>query len=195
VFPDLNLATSDIEMHYAGVRPLPFSDASTPGAVSRRHWLEPNPNCEVPFFSIIGGKLTTCRSLAEESAGAILERLGLPRTASSRERPIPDSTFSTLAPHGGENRPASSAESVLAGTEISVSAVRRIIREQWVTKLGDLVERRLMLLYHPQLQREALHQLAELLVEADLLNAAEKTAAVDAVVDRLTTHFGKRVMP
>ncbi len=69
VFPDLALTTADIDLHYAGVRPLPYSDASTPGAVSRRHWMEPNPNCEVPLYSIIGGKLTTCRSLAEEAAG------------------------------------------------------------------------------------------------------------------------------
>ena len=32
----------------------------------------------VPMYSIIGGKLTTCRSLAEESAATILQRLGRP---------------------------------------------------------------------------------------------------------------------
>jgi hypothetical protein len=51
-----------------------------------------------------------------------------------------------------------------------------------------------MLLYHPQLQREALNQLAELLVEAGLLEASQKSAAVDGVVDRLATHFGKKVV-
>jgi hypothetical protein len=33
-----------------------------------------------------------------------------------------------------------------------------------------------------------------LLIEAELLSAAEKTAAVNAVVERLATHFGKRVL-
>ena len=87
VFPDLRLTTGDIDMHYAGVRPLPYSDATTPAAISRRHWMEPNPTSDVPLFSIIGGKLTTCRSLAEEAAGTILTRLGLePRANSERAR-------------------------------------------------------------------------------------------------------------
>ena len=88
VFPDLRLSTDDIEMHYAGVRPLPFSDATTPGAISRRHWLEPHPHSAVPMFSIIGGKLTTCRSLAEEAAGTILKRLGLEQRANSQNREL-----------------------------------------------------------------------------------------------------------
>src|SRR5262245_7971420 len=88
VFPDVRLARDDIDMHYAGVRPLPHTDAATPGAISRRHWMEPHPKSTVPMYSIIGGKLTTCRSLAEEAAGEILRRLGLPRIADSRERPL-----------------------------------------------------------------------------------------------------------
>src|SRR5205823_3981042 len=88
VFPDLNLTVRDIDVHYAGVRPLPYSDAATPGAISRRHWMEPNPNCEVPLYSIIGGKLTTCRSLAEAAVDEILTRLGLKRVGHSSERPI-----------------------------------------------------------------------------------------------------------
>ncbi|HEV3415864.1 MAG TPA: FAD-dependent oxidoreductase, partial [Pirellulales bacterium] len=65
LFPDLRLSTADIALHYSGVRPLPASDASATAAVTRRHWLEPNTESAVPLYSIIGGKLTTCRSLAE----------------------------------------------------------------------------------------------------------------------------------
>ena len=52
-----------------------------------------------------------------------------------------------------------------------------------------------MLLYDPSLSRAALEQLADLLVEAGLLNVAEKPGAVNDVIDRLATHFGKRVLP
>src|SRR5262249_4170643 len=62
---------------------------------TRRHWLEPNDQCAIPMYSVIGGKLTTCRSLAEESAGTILARLGLEQPANSRERSLP----------GGEDYP------------------------------------------------------------------------------------------
>ncbi|HEY2883072.1 MAG TPA: FAD-dependent oxidoreductase, partial [Pirellulales bacterium] len=100
VFPDLQLTTADIDMHYAGVRPLPFSDASTPGAVSRRHWMEEHPGTAVPYYSIIGGKLTTCRSLAEESAKVILKQLGLPHIANSEERAIPEMQHALIAARG-----------------------------------------------------------------------------------------------
>ena len=99
LFSDVRLSESDIEMHYSGVRPLPYVGPQTPSAVTRRHLLQPNPSCPVPFFSIIGGKLTTCRSLAEETAATILKaaRLAAQREfarsrgfpAASRIRPTP----------------------------------------------------------------------------------------------------------
>jgi glycerol-3-phosphate dehydrogenase len=197
VFPDLKLTPSDVDLHYAGVRPLPYSDAATPGAVSRRHWMEENPNCELPFYSIIGGKLTTCRSLAEESASQILKRLGLPRIADSSERPISESEPIFAIRRADTSTTNTTSQSpatpLLSGTQIPLDVVRQIIRDQWVTKLDDLVERRLMLLYHPNLSRDCLNQLADLLIEARLLPAAEKTPAVASVIDRLKSHFGKRV--
>ena len=207
VFPKLGLTPADIDLHYAGVRPLPYSDASTPGAISRRHWMEPNPNCEVPLYSIIGGKLTTCRSLAEEAAGEILKRLGLPRTADSSERPLPEcesffavrSAGSTISPGvandaGMANVQPAASLNLPGGNSIPLELVRRMIREEWITTLDDLIERRLMLLYHPQLSLACLNQLADLLIEAGLLQPTEKPAAVNAVVERLATHFGKRVL-
>jgi glycerol-3-phosphate dehydrogenase len=192
VFPDLGLTPNDVGIHYAGVRPLPYSDASTPGAVTRRHWMEPNANCEVPLYSIIGGKLTTCRSLAEEATDAILEKLSLKRTADSRERPLPEPEplLSATAPPFG-----APAEATLDGTQIPISLARRVIGEEWVTTLDDLVERRLMLLYHPALSRKCLTQLADLLVEARRLNADQKNTAIDATIQRLAAHFGKKVIP
>jgi glycerol-3-phosphate dehydrogenase len=155
--------------------------------------MEPNPNCELPMYSIIGGKLTTCRSLAEEAAGEILKRLGLPRIADSSERPITEQEpLFALRTAGSTINPAP-LEPLLAGTQIPLAVARQIIRGQWVTKLDDLIERRLMLLYHPNLTCTCLSQLADLLIEANLLAAAEKNAAVNAVIARLATHFGKRV--
>ena len=56
---------------------------------------------------------------------------------------------------------------MLDGTHIPIETVRQIIRDEWVAKLDDLVERRLMLLYHPNLTRRCLDQLADLLIEAE----------------------------
>jgi glycerol-3-phosphate dehydrogenase len=99
IVPDVDLAREDVELHYCGVRPLPYTGQSTPASVTRRHWLEEHRQSPVPFYSVIGGKLTTCRSLAEEAAGTLLERLGRPPIATSRERVVP----------GGESYPPDAA--------------------------------------------------------------------------------------
>ena len=43
----------------------------------------------MPLWSIVGGKLTTCRSLAETTAATVLGTLRLPVLGTSRERPLP----------------------------------------------------------------------------------------------------------
>jgi glycerol-3-phosphate dehydrogenase len=97
VFAGLNLTRGDVAWHFSGVRPLPFADKSQPASITRRHWLEEHAGCSVPFYSVIGGKLTTFRSLAEQATDTILRRLELPRRgAGSRQRVIP----------GGEHYPA-----------------------------------------------------------------------------------------
>jgi glycerol-3-phosphate dehydrogenase len=94
IFPDCPLGADDVVQHYCGVRPLPGPDvtgrqAGSPGAVTRRHLLVRHPQARLPTWSIVGGKLTTCRSLAEESATEVLQTLTLPATDPQRERPLP----------------------------------------------------------------------------------------------------------
>jgi glycerol-3-phosphate dehydrogenase len=48
-----------------------------------------HPRTPLPAWSIVGGKLTTCRSLAESAAREVLAALGRPVRRSSRERPLP----------------------------------------------------------------------------------------------------------
>ena len=64
-------------------------------APSRRHWLVEHPAGRLRLFSVVGGKLTTCRQLAEETAAKVLSALGRKRLGDSRQRIIP----------GGEDYP------------------------------------------------------------------------------------------
>lgn len=90
LFPQVTLTAADVQQHYCGVRPLPASTAGgAPAAVTRRHMLVPHPQAPLPAWSIVGGKLTTCRSLAETAARTVLGRLGLPVRGSSRARFLP----------------------------------------------------------------------------------------------------------
>jgi glycerol-3-phosphate dehydrogenase len=63
IIPDARLSFDSVLYSYAGVRPLPFTEAGDPRGITRRHFIR---KAELKgFYSVIGGKLTTYRSLAE----------------------------------------------------------------------------------------------------------------------------------
>ncbi|MCH7637495.1 MAG: FAD-dependent oxidoreductase, partial [Proteobacteria bacterium] len=77
VFPDARLAVGDICFAYAGVRPLPKRDKGPESSITRRHIICKNHKIARGLISIIGGKLTTYRNLAEQTVdrlGRVLER-------------------------------------------------------------------------------------------------------------------------
>jgi len=221
------LTREDIDFHYAGIRPLPYTDAATTASITRRHWLERADHAEIPTFSVIGGKLTTCRSLAEEAAHELLGilRPGCNGQPKSLERPIPGgenypaddeqllATWQELAEKSPYSRdqietmwqlcgtrvakfisqPGELSGEVLTGTDLPLDFVRWSIRNEWVEHVGDLVERRLMLLYQPTLCEATLRKLAELLVEEDRMTRETAETQVRTTVRRLHEHFGKRL--
>lgn len=227
ILPDAALTPGDIDFHCSAVRPLPHVAAAKLAAVTRRHALVKNEAGGIPLISLVGGKLTTMRSLAETAAGEVLKQLGRPVTENSREQPISgaegypahrdalSAVWEQIAARVGF--PASSVAAVwqLCGTvaETALSAnpssdpdrtlldntllpcrfVRYSIRSEHAQTLADLVERRLMLLYHQRLTRACLQRLAELLAEAGRLPVAEIDAVVAAEITRLKERYGKRV--
>lgn len=91
LLPGLSFDREQIVYAYSGIRPLPASDASQPGLISRDHSApvaEPAGNRPFPVISLVGGKWTTFRGFAEEVADTILSRLGRRRTTSTQMLPI-----------------------------------------------------------------------------------------------------------
>jgi glycerol-3-phosphate dehydrogenase len=179
VFPDAGLTRGDITMHQCGVRPLPFVDAKTPATITRRHQLAWNEASPVPLVSLVGGKLTTCRSLAEETAAAVLARLGKPIATTSRERPIPPTEVDMgLVALKTAQRP------------FPTSLVRAAVESEWATRLEDIVERRLMLHFSPHLSRDMLAEIAAALVQSGRLWPADVAGSIERCTLRLRDHFG-----
>lgn len=91
LLPGMHFARSQIVYTYSGIRPLPASDATQPGLISRDHSapLLP-PTAERPFsiVSLVGGKWTTFRGFAEEVADMLLKQLAAPRRQSTQMQPI-----------------------------------------------------------------------------------------------------------
>ena len=87
VFPGIKIAPEEIVFRFAGVRPLPRSNAGVNAEISRDHqcdWL-PEQAGLPPVLSLVGGKWTTFRAFGEQAADLVLERLGRKRTVSTQD--------------------------------------------------------------------------------------------------------------
>jgi len=91
LLPKLDFGREQIVYAYSGIRPLPASDASNPGLISRDHSApvaEPAEGRPFSVISLVGGKWTTFRGFAEEVSDTILARMGRPRKISTQMLPI-----------------------------------------------------------------------------------------------------------
>lgn len=73
---------------YSGVRPLPASRKERPGAITRRHLVRRH-RAVAGAYSVIGGKLTTHRALAEDVMRRTGSRLARKPRSPTRDRPLP----------------------------------------------------------------------------------------------------------
>jgi glycerol-3-phosphate dehydrogenase len=92
VFPKLEISRGDIVYKFCGVRPLPASGLDFTSRVPRSHRIDvaaPDAARDFTIYSLIGGKLTTFRALAEAVADMIFPALKKSRTVSTQERPFP----------------------------------------------------------------------------------------------------------
>ena len=91
-FPAAKLTVDNVLYTYSGVRPLPFTNDEDERSITRRHFLREHPQFR-NLVSVVGGKLTTYRSLAEECVDLVFRKLGRssPRCETARV-PLPGAT-------------------------------------------------------------------------------------------------------
>jgi glycerol-3-phosphate dehydrogenase len=75
LLPDLALTKADVLFAYAGIRPLPATTAGSEAGITRRHIVVDHAPRHHGLYSVIGGKLTTHRSLAEHAVDQIMAQL------------------------------------------------------------------------------------------------------------------------
>jgi len=73
-FPGARLTRDRILFTYSGVRPLPWTRNEDEQNITRRHFIREHPKLK-NLLSIVGGKLTTYRSLAEECVDLVFRKL------------------------------------------------------------------------------------------------------------------------
>jgi glycerol-3-phosphate dehydrogenase len=184
----------------------------------------------IPVLTLVGGKLTTSRALGELVTDAVLERLGIARSAMTIGRYLPGSKglpeddseretakqqvasqfglsseqisaiwelCGTLTSEIMRTQQSADADSRrrenIAGSALPRTFVRWVIEHERVERLEDLVERRLMLLYTAHLSRRTLEDLSDVLIESGRLSAADKPAAIDRALERLSTIYARNL--
>jgi glycerol-3-phosphate dehydrogenase len=88
VFPAIPVDRSDIVYRFSGIRPLPGHGDLEPGFVSRDYRIVPTALGSGTMLSLVGGKWTTFRALAEHLSTEALSLLGVSRTVSTVGLPI-----------------------------------------------------------------------------------------------------------
>jgi glycerol-3-phosphate dehydrogenase len=117
LFPKANLGRSDILYTYSGVRPLPFTTDHNEDQITRKHFVKQHSSL-INLVSIVGGKLTTYRSLAEECVDLVCQKL---------ELDCAESKTSELALPGARDFQLS-AEEFDKSAELSAGAKSRLLR-------------------------------------------------------------------
>ncbi len=98
VFPGAKLSVRDIHFAYAGVRPLPRRESGPESAITRKHIIKKHRRVAKGLVSIIGGKLTTYRNLAEQTVDLAVRALRIRAgSCETRTKPLPGATGSEEA--------------------------------------------------------------------------------------------------
>jgi glycerol-3-phosphate dehydrogenase len=87
IFPDVPVSPDQVVFSYSGIRPLPKSKHDFTGRISRGHFIK-RLGGPVPQFCMIGGKWTTFRAFAEQTADEVLNELNLKRKCNTLGLPI-----------------------------------------------------------------------------------------------------------
>jgi glycerol-3-phosphate dehydrogenase len=152
------LARTDVVGSYAGLRPLvlPASAGTGPGDatadLSRKHLLQ----WDGPVLTVVGGKLTTYRAMAEETVDAVVARLGrgLRRSLTGRLPLVGAAPRSALAKVDAPSRlvarygteapvvAALGTEPVVEGRPETVGELRFAVRHEGARTVSDLLDRR-----------------------------------------------------
>ncbi len=78
VIPGAGLSREHVRYTYSGVRPLPSVDEGAESGITRQHIVHDHAPDVLGLISIIGGKLTTYRNLAEQATDLAFRKLGRP---------------------------------------------------------------------------------------------------------------------
>lgn len=196
VMPELISGRDDIVFSFCGIRPLPRDERRHTGAITRRHGiLDHQREGAEGLISLIGGKLTTYRSAAEQMVDHIEKSLGIAmqpcRTATEPMHPLMhhDTELLPLTAMLGSDAGAAaqmaqqknwSLSPVAPDYQTSEAQIRYAVQEEWARTLSDVMLRRTRLAYSPDNGLPVAHGVASIMGSALAWPQERTTAEIQA---------------
>ncbi|MBL3698231.1 glycerol-3-phosphate dehydrogenase/oxidase [Leucobacter luti] len=217
VFPSVTVRRDQIVYSFSGIRPLPRHDDTAPGFVSRDYRIEHGWLGGVRTLSLVGGKWTTFRALAEHLGDETLQLLGATRTVSTRATMIgggagfPRDRASRriwIAKHGGSHDPVlvsrlldrygtratevlatlpAAPEELASAPGYSAEELAHLAGAEGVVHLDDLLLRRTSIAFVGGMTADTLREVAAAIAPALGWDAATQEAEVARTTELLRT--------
>jgi glycerol-3-phosphate dehydrogenase len=203
--PGQTLSREGISYAFAGLRPLvaPHRPDVAAGAISRRHHIFFEPPA---FITLLGGKFTTYRRMAEETVDRLLSALGRPSVPSPTRKArffretYPKTTVMTdrldlyrhlqsfYGPRAGHAFDCVTGQPrftlpVLESSPVLLGQLAYALEHERAHGLGDLLYRRTHLAWQPDLSSIAAHRLLDELAPYFGDRLAQARAEADALAE------------
>lgn len=220
LFPAIPITAGQIVYSYAGIRPLPVSDADFTGRISRGHSVRRLPGV-MPQIGMVGGKWTTYRAFAEAAVDLVLQDLALPRRQGTQDLPIgggagfsealandltarlglPADRAAHLVDLYGSRAEtvaafcASQPDQPLPGVEMTEGEVLWFMRHEQALHLADVLQRRSPLAIRGELTHALILATARVMTREAGWSAAKTEAEVARFLADLETYHGVTLAP
>lgn len=219
-FPKIAVSDSDVVFSYSGIRPLPKSDHSFTGRITRGHFVH-RLDGPVPQFCMVGGKWTTFRAFAEQTADEVMVELGHERKVETLHRVIgggadypadPEDLSSSLVKRYAISQDRAEhlidaygtrAEHVLAFcatcepdspldsvTRITTGEILFLVRHESVVRLSDLILRRTSLAIAGEISSDLINVIAAMAAPELGWDTARMHNEIDAFIFELNDFYG-----
>ena len=207
LIPEAGLSPKDVLYTFSGVRPLPYAPGVVEAKIPRSHVLHDHAPDLPGLVTVVGGKLTTYRQLAEDAVNDVYRRLGLkcPPCVTAK-LPFPGAVFDAaatrralLAAGLGErsadrllSRYGGMAPGVVAEAEDDPELLKVVhepsgaigaemmfaMRREFAKTLADVMARRVLLAFEPGHGLESVEAIANMIGERMGWDEARRAAEI-----------------
>lgn len=207
LIPEAHLKPDQVLYTFSGVRPLPYAPGVVEAKIPRSHVLHDHAPSLPGLITVVGGKLTTFRQLAQDAVDDVFRRLGRKAPACTTAKlPFPGAVFDAatlqrdLTRHGLSEKTAARlmglygarARDVVAEAKSNPGLLKVVhegtgaigaemvfaMRREFAQSLADVMARRVLLAFAPGHGLESINGIADLLAQTFKWDSERRAAEI-----------------